>query len=357
MKRKYFKQTFWLAACFVLSVCFTGCSNWTDTESMKINESNIQNQNPKLYAQYLTKLRAYKDSEHKIVISWFDNSNKLPINQAQHILALPDSLDYVSLMTPDTLTQSELDEIANVRENKATKFIFTIDFEAIKLIYDDRAKDFEAKKAKAEAEGKPFTLTYPDFNSFLIDSVKTTLKLVDKYHYDGINVAYNGKLKLYMSDEDKVTYTGYENDFLGITLDWHSRHTDKILFYQGKPQNMIDQSILSDCKYIMLPCTDAVSSAGLVYTTNCACVQGVPTDKFIPIVQTTSLDNSDVKTGYWSNSVHAISGAATWVAEEHSDFSITGLGIYNISTDYYHPAWTYNYVRTAITTINPSIKK
>src|SRR5574344_1355821 len=146
MKRKYniLAWTF----CLLVSATFTGCSKWTDTESITINEPGIANQNSELYAQYLTKLKAYKASKHKITIGWFDNSNKLPINQAQHISAVPDSLDYISLMTPDTLTKAELDEIATLRQDKGTKVIYTINFDAIKLVYDNRAKDYEAEKAK-----------------------------------------------------------------------------------------------------------------------------------------------------------------------------------------------------------------
>ena len=72
----------------------------------------------------------YKKSEHTLVYTWFDNSEKAPYSRAHHITDLPDSIDIVSLMYPDNLATWELEDMESVRENKATKVIYSIDFES-----------------------------------------------------------------------------------------------------------------------------------------------------------------------------------------------------------------------------------
>ena len=74
-------------------------------------------------------------------------------------------------------------------------------------------------------------------------------------------------------------------------------------------------------------------------------------------MKTTSLDKADVKTGYFSNKTTAIKSAAPWVASAHNGYSIVGLAVENMATDYFNPAFVYPNIRVAINTINPNIKK
>jgi hypothetical protein len=328
---------------------FAGCSSWTEPESEKINNPGIETQNPELYEEYLSNLREYRNTNHKTTIAWFDNSCKFPINQSQHVSALPDSLDYVSLMYPDNLSEDELNEIAMIREKKGMKVIFTIDFDNIKLKYDTWINDLMQNEE---------TIDEPEnFNLFLLDTVKSSLALVDKYNYDGICVSYNGKPKLYMSQSDKIKYSGYENAFLGIAEDWHARNMNKIMIFKGKPQNVINQEIFENCLFIVIPCLDVVSTSGMTYNLVSACSEGVPPDRFIPLLATNSIDESDKKTGYWENGINAIDGASSWLVKLHSGFTISGMAFYNSGNDYYNPSYTYNHIRNAIATINPSVKK
>ena len=155
-----------------------------------------------------------------------------------------------------------------------------------------------------EAENK--SKSYIEFNTFLVDSLQKALSYYDKYKFDGIIFAYNGKPKQYMSDLERTTFIGYENDFILIALDWAERHPNVEILFQGKPQNVIDKQIFEKAKYIILPCLTATSTSELSYTAGMAADENVPTNKFIPLVQTTSLDKADVKTGYFSNKTTAI---------------------------------------------------
>ena len=120
---------------------FSACSDWTESEAFKVNETNIEDQNPELYAEYLANLREYRNTDHKLVYAWFDNSVKQSYSRANHLTDIPDSIDVVSLMYPDKLVKSEAAEIEQIRGEKGMKVIFNIDFEAIKSTYDAMVED------------------------------------------------------------------------------------------------------------------------------------------------------------------------------------------------------------------------
>ena len=86
-------------------------SKWTDVENIKVNQPDVKEINSEQYAQYLQKLRTYKDSEHKFVYASFDNSIKTPFSRGHHLNDIPDSIDIVSLIYPDGLVEFEQKEI------------------------------------------------------------------------------------------------------------------------------------------------------------------------------------------------------------------------------------------------------
>lgn len=315
----------------------------TDVESLDIAEPGIEEQNPELYAQYLANLKAYKQSSHRVAIGWFDNSEKQPVSQGQHIHAVPDSLDYVVLTSPANLTSTELAEIEQLRSEKGTRVVYEISFEDLQLEYDALSEDNAG--------------TLPSLNEFLVDSVQARLALCDRYGLDGVVMAYNGKEKMYQDDDTRTELIGLENDFLGMARDWAERHTDKQLLLMGKPQNVEDQTVFSLARYIILPCQSETSASGLTYVATKAAADGVPSDKLVPLVTTTSLDATDTKTGYWGDKASAVLGAARWAAADHQGFTAAGLAIDNMARDYYNPTFTYPNVRTAITIINPTAKQ
>ncbi len=82
-----------VGAVWAVGALCTACSDWTDTEAFTVNETNIQEQNPDLYARYLANLREYRTTSHKWVYAWFDNSEKKPYSRAHHLTDIPDSID------------------------------------------------------------------------------------------------------------------------------------------------------------------------------------------------------------------------------------------------------------------------
>ena len=98
---KLYKKSFKGIALAAFSVlALSACSDWTDSESIKLKEPGIDEQSPELYAKYLKNLQEYKNSDHKIVYGWFDNSEKVPFSRGQHMSDVPDSLDVIIATTP-----------------------------------------------------------------------------------------------------------------------------------------------------------------------------------------------------------------------------------------------------------------
>ena len=65
---KLYKKSFKGIALAAFSVlALSACSDWTDSESIKLKEPGIDEQSPELYAKYLKNLQEYKNSDHKIV--------------------------------------------------------------------------------------------------------------------------------------------------------------------------------------------------------------------------------------------------------------------------------------------------
>lgn len=331
------------ATCALAALSLASCD--TDVETVDINQPGIEQQNPELYKTYLANLKTYKQGHHKVLLAGFDNSNKLPFTQAQHINAVPDSVDYVILTNPDAVNEREIKEISEIREKKGIKTVYNISFDEIKLQYDNAVSNLEASS------------TFPDFKTYLADTVSVRLSYCERFGLDGVIMTFRGKEKITMTDDEKAEYTGWENMFLGMAKDWAERHTDKVLMLQGKPQFYSDQTLFSLAKYLLVPCQDASSANAVDYTMQKALGDGVPTDKVVPVVETTSTDSSDKSTGWWSGSVYATIGAARFVATEHSGYTPAGLAVMNIQNDYYNPSFVYPHIREAISIINPNVKK
>ena len=316
---KLYKKSFKGIALAAFSVlALSACSDWTDSESIKLKEPGIDEQSPELYAKYLKNLQEYKNSDHKIVYGWFDNSEKVPFSRGQHMSDVPDSLDVIIATTPD-LAEFELEDIANVHE-KGTKVFYSISYDNILKEHTDKVKALEA----------PF---------------------------DGIVAEYRGSNPIYMSEADKAEAKANQDTFFGVISNWKSANSGKQLVFQGYPANLIGQSVLSSCDHIILITNDVTDVAQLgIEALQALMADGVPADRFIVSASTVSLDTTDKTTGYY-NALRALSEAAYWVTEPSAEFTKAGLAIENMQNDYYNATNTYQYVREAINIMNPAPKK
>lgn len=342
----------WMLA-FAAALLFTACSDWTEVEPVSLNESGIEKQNPELYAKYLENLRAYKASEHKVTIAWFNRANKATVSRADHVEVLPDSIDIVSVVHPDVMGQADVDEMAKVRREKGTRFVLNIDYDAIRLAYDNMVAD--KQEQGGETEGEETVIV--DFSKYLTDTLGLVLPLVKDHGYDGVNIAFRAKRVLHMTDEEKEEYLASEVALWKSVREWLEGNGEKMLLFEGLPQNVTDKLILEKCRYIIVPCMSVSNAVGLTYNVRSANVEDVPSDRYVVAVETVSLDKDDVKTGYWSDGSRAVIGASKWVASLHDGYTVAGLGVKNVNNDYFNVARVYPYIRDAIVIMNPSPKK
>ena len=319
---------------FVLaSIVLASC---TDVESLSINESTIKDQNPEGYAKYLNNLTAYKASEHKVVYAYFDNSNKEPYSPAQHITNMSDSIDVISMMYPE-LADFEKADIETVHQ-KGTKVVYTVSYDAIKVAYDELASAGDNTSLEA-------------FDSYLQKELTTQLAYLDSY--DGLIAEFSGKNPAFMSATDLATYQATQNIFLNAVNTWKAANVDKFFAFKGKPQNLIEKTILNSCKHIILDSGSATTAAGLNLLVNNALEDGVPGDRFVMAVSTISYDTTDKKTGYW-NGTRALGEVAYWATVEAAGYEIAGIAIYNVQNDYYSTSGACTYVKEAIDIMNPA---
>ena len=337
----------WGLCSLTLAFCFTACD--TDVESVKLVEPNIANENPSLYQAYLQNLKAYKNSDHKKTYVWFDNSEKTPFSRAQHYSMIPDSVDYVSPIYPEDLQSWELGEIQEMKADKGTKFLLTVDYDAIKA-------DYNAEK-ELDEESEP---TAAEFQDYLANAVSKLFGLADTFgdYYDGIVFFYTGKSTMHLNKTELREYTANENAFIGLMNDWKSRHTDKVIAFVGKPQNVMDKTILNSCETILLSDgLNATSADILNYDVNIAVEEGAPTSKLGMICYGPTQDPTDpARKGYISDDVYTIDVMAEWTRTTHTGFTVNAMGIYGINDDYYNTNMVYYHTRKAIDTVNPSVK-
>ncbi|MFA6676708.1 MAG: glycoside hydrolase family 18 [Bacteroidales bacterium] len=349
MKKIYFKILTISILAVMLTSVFSSCDKWTETESIDLNQPNIQEQNPEMYNTYLANLRDYRLSDHKQVLVWYDNSVEVPVSRADHISALPDSIDMVVLTSPDNLSDYNLEDMSIAQTDKGMKFLYAIDYDATKASYDQAVMD-GIEPANAEDEDP--------FMTYLVKYVDNQMSIFTKYSYDGLIMSYKGKSPLGLNYNQLTEIQKYQDVLLNALSNWKSNNADKMLLFRGYPDNLIDKSILSDCEYIIIDGSDnsTQSAEALIFQARRSSVEGVPTDRFIFEVSTFSLESDDNVTGYFSDDV-AITEMANNIYTNEDDIVKAGLGISNVKNDYYHPYQDYQYTRKALNIMNPTPKK
>ena len=112
--------------CIVAVFTFASCDDWTEVESLTVNQPNIAEQEPALYEKYLESIRNYRHVSHKVVIAQFDNLDNQG-GRRYHLTNLPDSIDIISLKQPEVLPDWMQKEMMTCRDRKGMKFVYEID--------------------------------------------------------------------------------------------------------------------------------------------------------------------------------------------------------------------------------------
>lgn len=338
---KIFKYGLALLAVSVSASVLTSCDDWTDTESVDLNYKTSGEVDPEEYANYLERLRTYRESDHKLVYLWFDNQGNADVNntRAERVAALPDSTDFVVFTNPSDISAVTLADMEKMRQDKGMKFTYVIDYDAIKLSF--------LNHQALSTEEEPFSV---DFLGFLTDSTATALSYA-KNGFDGVMISYNGKITNHLTPTELREYKNNENTFIGIMADFHARNPQMIIDFVGMPQNVANKELVNDCHVLFLSASKtANSSYGFAMAVAMASVEGVPTDRFGMV--TTYIDPNDEKVGYMADGTLCVKSLAEYVNGEN----VKAAGFTNIVYDYYNLPVTYPVIREAIQILNPCNK-
>ena len=345
------------------------CSDWTDVEAVDYHYTLPSEQDPEAYNAYLALLKEYKQNSHKILIAKFDNSKYEVSGQADRLSALPDSTDFIVLQAADSLNPVIEQEMKEVREQKGTRTLYALDYADVEaqlqaILDKEEAEATESdgetespapEEGTGQTEGTEQTET-PDADRFIevcTHYADSLLALYDKYGYDGIlavynNIAYPGS----MTEEEKAQLQARQDAFFGKIRNWAESHPDAPFLFEGKPENLVDASILSHADYIIIPGYDAGNINEVLWNAEMSLAEGVPSDRIVFGVAIPSLTDEKATDGYFNGTEYAVIETASNIASDEGSFVKAGLCVKNVRDDYFNPEHTYTHIRQAIQIMN-----
>lgn len=286
----------------------TACNDWTDMEVVDSTVKKPWETDPALWAEYAATLRNYKQSEHFIVYARLENSPTAAASEKDFMRCLPDSLDVVTLTNADHFSQNDAEDMAVMRK-KGTRVLYQVDYAARREEFPD-----------APALG------------VYLDKVVAAVETygLDGYSFTGIPKASDPAVA----------------EAAALIVSTLCADADKLLVFEGNPL-FIAQADRDKIDYYVLDTelTDQVGDVKL-QVVHAVDFCGIPASKLLLAagVGYKLMDEKRVEQ-------EAVSEMARRVVPFGP---LCGLGIYNLSEDYYHADRNYNTVRLAIQTLNPS---
>lgn len=351
-----------LAFTAVAAFMCASCSEWTDMESIKLNEPDIKSQNPELYTKYLENLVEFKKGDHQVVIVSINNERTMPTNRSHHLTDIPDSVDYICLNNPLDVNEVNIAEIAEVHK-LGTKVLGLVDFDAIenewKRILEEEANTSptsdETIDGNEDEREKPDNATR--FIEYCKNEVDKRISAIKTLEVDGIEINFTGfDLNSLVEETAIAAETARQAAFFDAVTGWKSANADKSILFKGSPQNVIDKSILSDCKYIIVNAHSAKNLYEMSYLILMVSAENVPTDRFVMGVTTPYLTNSGTYNGELGDGSSAIIGAAQWAVSHTPDYTKAGISIDAAEQDYFNPVRVYPNIKEAIDILSPTVK-
>ncbi len=314
-----------LASAFALC----SCSKWTEPQNLDFHRKTPEQLDPAAYGQQLSAVREYKKSAHKLMFATIQGTAEQPSRQNQHLMAMPDSLDFICVDMGDELHPSIASEIPEVREKKGTETLLCIDYapisEAWGLLED----------ARSDA-GQPAG-TDEELVAFFREQTELQLARCNKYGFSGLQVSFIGNRATHYAELSQKTYIQAVKDF-------HEANPGLTIVFRGSARNVVDSEFLKEFSYIVVVAGEEKKLSSLV-----ARLGDAPTDRIIMEVTVPSADNP-VQVG------RSAYEAAEWVVAEsgNADFSPCGLGVSNACDDYFNKTAPFHNIRTAISKMNPA---
>jgi hypothetical protein len=333
---------------------FTACSEWTDPENVAI-DNLAKSENLEMYQQYLANLRRYKKTYHPLMVGWFDNSDKNFNSRGKHLSALPDSVDIVSLLYSEGLTEVESTEIAELQTQKGTKVIYTIDYPAAEKNFN---KQIQAE-IKAAAESGNTINEETRFDELLLEWIDHQLTFLNTYHLDGINFYYEGVAAAgIITPIQEYRLRSIQAVLFAKLQVVAQANPGKLFLFEGRPEYVFNDdpavNLFDIFDYIVIRVFEAASFGEAEFIVNKAIKGITPSDRLIVATTPFSFDEDGI-TGVFLDSKRNILSAIVELGYWQPSTTIVkrGIGVYNINYDYYHADGDYKYTRQAISIMNP----
>lgn len=323
---KIFKNISIMASAAVMLLC--GCSEWTQPENLNFRPLTPEEKDPAAYAEYLAAIREYKASEHNVMILTMEGTSEYPSSQNQHIMAMPDSADYVCVKIEDKLHEVIAAEIPAVLEKKGTKTLVSVDHAVINAAWtalEDERVD------KGEAPG-----TQEELAAFFTEQTEKLVARCNEYGFGGLMVSFQGT---------KAGAAGVaQAAFMDVIKKFHQENPEKELIFRGGARNIIDQEFLNEFKYIIVI---AGEERKLSLLPGRSLGSTAPKDRVIMELTVPSADEpeqvgmSPVEAAAW-----------LWTEIENPSFTPRGLCVENAHDDYFCKDMAFKNIRAAITVLN-----
>lgn len=327
----------------VVALAAVSCNKWTSQEPVGFKYTTLEEKNPALYQQYLESVRAYRASDHKVTIARVDNIATTPVGRADHLNALPDSVDFIVLNSP-VVSEAVLAEAKTLLETKVQKTLLSIDYTAIDKAYQLYVEDFEGEEGEEPISEE----------EFIGDAVKEFLTVFEKTQLEGILASYNGKNPASLTSADSTVVKSLQSAFFAPIVA-RIASTGKTFFFEGIARNLIlDEDVLGLAKYIIVPVESKTSALAIDNAVLNTLAPQVPADKIVAGVTALDVTDKQATDGLFSGESSAAVGAAYWAATPSADYTKCGICVNHAQFDYYHIGADYCEIRKAISVMNPS---
>lgn len=306
-----------------------GCSDWTTPENLDFHPQTPEQQDPAAYAEYINAVKAYKETDHNVMIVSMEGTSQYPSSQSQHIMAMPDSADYICVRIEDRLHEVIAAEIPAVLEKKGTKTLAYVDYAVIASAWttleDERAD-------RGEAPG-----TDEQLAAFFKEQAELQLARCTEYGFSGVLVSFQGT---------KVTGYPYNSQdaYMKAVKAFHEANPDKELVFRGAARNVIDQEFLQEFKYIVIV---AGEERKLSLLPGRVLGSTAPKDR---VIMELTVPSADVPEQVGMSPVEAANWL--WTETGNTSFTARGLCVENAHDDYFCKEMAFKNIRAAITVLN-----
>lgn len=322
---KIFKN---ISIAFAAAAVCCGCSDWTQPENLNFRPQTPEEQDPAAYAEYINAVKEFKATEHNVMILTMEGTAEYPSSQSQHIMAMPDSADYVCVKIEDKLHEVIAAEIPAVLEKKGTKTLAYVDYAVIAAAWttleDQRADNGQAPGTEEELA------------AFYKEEAQKQVSRCNEYGFGGIMVSYQGT----------KTGTGSiaQTAFMDVIKEFHTANPEKELIFRGGARNVIDQEFLKEFKYIIIIAGEERKLSLLPGRT---LGSTAPKDR---VIMELTVPSADVPEQVGMSPVEAAQWL--WTEIENTSFTPRGLCVENAHDDYFCKDMAFGNVRKAITILN-----